>query len=405
MVGQYAKSKGLLAFFGIYGLRDVLQITVWEFKSLFIKSMILNLTPSTFNLSTDNLNNKHIMQILHLHWSLATGGTETMLVDIVNEQCKEHQVTIIVINDQIDAAVCQRISPRVSIRCMKRKVGSKSPWSLLKLNWVLWTLRPDVIHVHCHRLVRFIRTRVPLVRTIHSTLCSPEEYHRYKRLCSISESVKAYTASQGFPDSIIVYNGIHTDEVTPRIAPLTTEGIRQLICVGRLEKVKGQQLLVEAVRILVNERGVKNFHLTLIGDGSMRSAIEDALRVNGLTDFVTLLGTKPRSYFYPRLKDYDLFVMPSLSEGFGLTLAEACAAKIPVMTCDLEGPMEVIGNGRYGASFETGNAVSLADALQRFLSTAPDVGQVESAYQFTRENFDVRKTAEKYLRIYGEVVK
>lgn len=345
------------------------------------------------------------MKIVHIHWTLETGGTETMLADIVNEQCKEHQVTIIVINDQIDAAVRQRISPRVSIRCMKRKVGSKSPWSLLKLNWVLWTIRPDIIHVHCHKLVRFIRTRVPLVRTIHSTLCSSEEYHRYKRLCSISESVKAFTAAQGFPDSIVVYNGIHIDEVMPRIVPLTTEGMRQIICVGRLEKVKGQQLLVEAVRILINERGVKNFHLTLIGDGSMRPVIEDVLRKNQLSDFVTLLGTKPRSYFYPRLKDYDLFVMPSLSEGFGLTLAEACAAKIPVMTCDLEGPMEVISHGRYGASFETGNAVSLADALEQFLAKAPDVELVEAAYRFAKENFDVKKTAQKYLAIYEEVVK
>lgn len=345
------------------------------------------------------------MKILHLHWCLATGGTETMLADIVNEQCKAHQVSILVVNDWVDEDLVARISPQVKIVYLKREPGSRNPWPLLRLNWYVWFHQIDVIHVHAEGIVPFMRTSVPMVRTIHSTLNSANEYPRYRKLCSISESVKSFTASQGFPDSIIVYNGIHTEEVTPRIAPLTTEGIRQLICVGRLEKVKGQQLLVEAVRILVNERGVKNFHLTLIGDGSMRSVIEDALRTNGLTDFVTLLGMKPRSYFYPRLKDYDLFVMPSLSEGFGLTLAEACAAKIPVMTCDLEGSMEVIGNGRYGASFETGNAVSLADALQRFLSTAPDAGQVESAYQFTRENFDVRKTAEKYLRIYGEVVK
>lgn len=345
------------------------------------------------------------MRILHLHWSLATGGTETMLADIVNEQCKEHQVSIVVVNDCIDEMIRQRISPQVRISCMKRKLASKNPLPLLKLNWELWKSRADVIHVHSNLLIRFIRTSIPMVRTIHSTLCSPLEYSRYKKLCSISESVKAFTASQGFPNSIVVYNGIHTDQIIPRTKPLTTEGIRQLICVGRLEKVKGQQLLVEAVRILVNERGVKNFHLTLIGDGSMRSVIEDALRTNGLTDFVTLLGTKSRSFFYPRLKDYDLFVMPSLSEGFGLTLAEACAAKIPVMTCDLDGPMEVIGNGRYGASFETGNAVSLADALEMFLATAPDAEQVEAAYRFAKENFDVKKTAQKYLAIYEEVVK
>jgi glycosyltransferase involved in cell wall biosynthesis len=169
--------------------------------------------------------------------------------------------------------------------------------------------------------------------------------------------------------------------------------------------MKGQRILIEAFNLLVNQRNYGGLlSLDLIGDGESKDELVALTKQYGLENYIRFLGSQTREMFYPKLRDYDLFVLPSVSEGFGLTLAEACAARIPVITCDLEGPMEVIANGRYGCSFEAGNANSLADALINYIEQETNVEQVEAAYNYVRSHFDVRTTASEYIKQYEQVI-
>lgn len=345
------------------------------------------------------------MRIVHLVWSLTTGGIETMLVDIVNEQVKTCDVRVFVINNHYNKALLQTINPNVKVILFNRKPGSKNVLPLVKLNLSLLRFRPNVVHCHLANLSRVIWFPFKKVLTLHNTHSNPEFLGNYDELFCISKAVKKYAATQGFPNGIVVYNGIHTDIIPKRTLPFPdNRQTCKCVCVGRLHPMKGQDVLIEAVNILVNKRGKTGFLLDLIGDGKSKNELQALVCKYGLESCIHFLGKQQREEFYPKLKDYDLFVLPSVSEGFGLTLAEACAAKIPVISCDLEGPMEVIDNGRYGCSFKAGDANSLADALVNHMEQGINLEQVEGAYNYVRSHFDVRVTASEYIKQYKRII-
>lgn len=112
-----------------------------------------------------------------------------------------------------------------------------------------------------------------------------------------------------------------------------------------------------------------------------------------LGNYVVFEGVKDRRWVYENLCDFDLFIQPSRFEGFGLTVAEACVAGIPVLVCDNEGYMEVIDNGRLGLKFKTGDYHDLAAKLVDFTINGYKNELLIKAYDFTRANFDVSRTA------------
>lgn len=331
-----------------------------------------------------------------------TGGTETMLVDIMNEQVKEHDVCCIVINNNVSKSVAANIDTRVQTFYLGRKSKPWDVWPFVKLNRLIYKIKPNVIHVHGDRTSRLILTRrIPIIRTLHSTLGNGRESGRYARICCISEAVRQYSLSQGF-DGIVVYNGVKSDNILRKESYKIETSPIHIVQVGRLEKLKGQHLLIEAIRNL-KKLGINNLFVDFIGDGSQKEILQKQIKEAELEDRIRLLGIKSRHYIYNHLKDYDLFVQPSLSEGFGLTIAEAMIAGVPVICSNLEGPLEVINYGKYGMSFESGKAKSLAETLQKY-SVSPHQIDVKAAQKFALLHFDIKTTVAQYIDIYKSVM-
>ena len=124
----------------------------------------------------------------------------------------------------------------------------------------------------------------------------------------------------------------------------------------------------------------------------------------GLSDYIVFEGRKTQKEIYQQLCGYDVFVQPSRSEGFGLTVAEAVAAKLPVLVSNLPGPMEIIDNGHFGMSFETENIEDLAAKLEIILNGGYDYSLVEKAYKRVVELYDVSVTAKKYIDEYKKII-
>lgn len=342
------------------------------------------------------------MKIVHAHWGLNTGGTETMMVDIMNEQAKEHKVWCLIVNDAINENVRAKISEKVHFVCYRRNPGASGILSLLKFNWDLYRIKPNIIHTHGVQFSRIIKyNKAPIVLTIHSTLGTEKYLDKPSQLCFISDAIRRYSIKHGY-DGVVVYNGIHIENICKRKRMTSDKHIYRIVQVGRLEEIKGPHLLIKAAAILVSW-GINDFAIDFIGMGSQYGHLLSMIKENHLEDKVSLLGLKNREYVYSHLCDYDLLVQPSLSEGFGLTIAEGMAAGIAVLTSNLDGPMEVIGNGKYGETFMSGDEVDLARKLEMFISgEMPD--KTASALAHLNDNFTIQVTTQKYISVYDTLI-
>lgn len=344
------------------------------------------------------------MKIVHVVWGLNTGGIETMLVNIINKQVLTDYVMLIIINDDINYNLLKQINAKCRIRLLYRSIGSRNPFLFIKMNILIWKYIPDIIHVHSVRISKVIFCNRPIVRTIHNTHNITNEYHKMKALYAISDSVYNYTQKQGFC-STVVLNGIPVEKIISKTSYIPINGVYHVVQVSRLNiEQKGQDIAIYALDILVNRRGIKNIKLHFIGEGSDRGILEELVKDRCLSDYVVFEGERTCDYIWEHLKDYDLYLQPSRYEGFGLAVAEGCAAKLPVLVSDIEGPMEIIESGRLGLTFKSQDTKDLADKLEIVCCGNYDYRMIEMAYQHVIEKYDVSVTACRYIEEYNKLI-
>lgn len=351
------------------------------------------------------------MRIAHLTWSLGIGGIQTMLTEIVNEQVKSgHEVGIFVIDTYVSETIVNKLNSCVKVFFMGRTRGTKSIWPFVKLNWELRKFAPDIIHSHAGKLAKVIFTRVPMVATVHSMGTLPSDYSRYCKKFAISEAVKKDWIKSGCDDLTVIENGIPCDKIKNK----TNFKIGDTIHVVQVSRIffqpKRQDLVVHAFTILrermQNDPKLKEKRCVthFVGDGNDLPRLKEIVYKQGMGNDIVFEGFKDRDWVYEHLCDFDLFLQPSDNEGFGLTVAEACAAKIPVLVSDVDGPLEVIDYGKLGMVFKHGDAEDLCNQLMSFLNDGYDKSQIEKAYQKTIQKYDVSRTTHRYLDEYEKVL-
>lgn len=347
------------------------------------------------------------MKITHIVFSLNTGGMETMLIDILNQQSKYNEVSLIIINKSYNNDLIRKINNSVKIFLINRKPKSYSILKLFKLNKTLFFLKPDVVHVHNFEIVRIIIKNYFIILTIHAVNLNLKYLHKYNKLVSISGAVQKDLYQRFKTESIIISNGIQLNEIL--IKKSYDLKVFRIIQVGRLDhELKGQHILVKAISKLHNENGIKNLQVTIVGEGKSEKFLNMMIQKYELESIIKLVGLKSRDILYKNLKDYELLVQPSFFEGFGLTVVEAMAAKIPVLVSDIGGPREILNGGNYGFVFKKGDPKDLADKIIEIIElykTDEIKRIVEFAHKHVSINYSIENTVDKYLKLYSQINK
>ncbi|MDE6234853.1 MAG: glycosyltransferase [Muribaculaceae bacterium] len=137
------------------------------------------------------------------------------------------------------------------------------------------------------------------------------------------------------------------------------------VAVGRLEHVKGFDILIEAINLIV-KKGDINFKLTIVGDGRERDSLQALVDKYKIKEYVVFKGFKQNPY--PYIQASDLFICPSRREGFNIAILEAMRLGKPIVSTEAVGPKEILNDGEFGIITRS-DSQALAAGIIKMLET------------------------------------
>ena len=261
---------------------------------------------------------------------------------------------------------------------------------------------PGIVHT-AHNIYVKRRTKYHLINRILSSFTD--------RIIAVSEAVKESLVRY---DRIkrkkiqVIYNGIDLSKFD---GPSTQYEVRAELgiqpdeyvigVIARLEEQKGHRYLLEALSNIPEH--LASLKILIVGDGQLRSALEAETKKKGLSSNVFFLGT--RKPIAPILRALDLFLLPSLWEGFSMAILEAMAAGIPVVATRVGGAGEVITSGQDGLLIPPGDAQSLAEVIKDALRHRTKyLEMARIGRERVRQNFSQEKHMEALQALYLQIL-
>lgn len=235
-----------------------------------------------------------------------------------------------------------------------------------------WLAGVPVIIATVHNFV--VYDEVPLLKRLFFTRGERVLGRRTSGIITVSRALRDEMEEKfGIPPNkvVAIYNGI--DLARFRTEPDLTL-LRKNYAIGpdvpvvgtvaRMAPQKGLAVFIEAIDVLVNEACAGLF--MIVGDGPLRAELEDRVQRAGLAGRVVFTGYQPD--ITPFLKLFDIFVVPSISEGLSITTIEAMAAGKPVIASAVGGLPELVKPEQNGLLVPPRDAGALASAIKILLA-------------------------------------
>ncbi|HUT22487.1 MAG TPA: glycosyltransferase [Candidatus Bipolaricaulota bacterium] len=230
-------------------------------------------------------------------------------------------------------------------------------------------------------------------------------YQWWSRLATVvcvSEFVKKELEKIKVKNVKVIYNGIDLskkffqEDIYQNLADKNYSDFEKKhfnVCsISRLSHEKNLGLLIKAIGELKTE--IPDIHLTIIGEGPSRQDLEGLIDILKIKDSVVLFGFQENVYEW--LEDFDLFVLPSKKEAFGIAILEAMLAKVPVIAANVGGLPEIIKNNENGLLFETDNVQDLKQAILKLYNNPDLAKKFKAAGLETARNFSMEKMIDGY---------
>lgn len=285
--------------------------------------------------------------------------------------------------------------------------------------------RYDLINAHTYlgavsgKLASLI-TKIPIILTVHGTnLTDINERSisaeiekqicfktKYNGVTAVGEGYKKYPNIN--KNVYVIPNGInlevganHDSPVQNKTGNVNSECLN-LLFVGRFQKVKGFDVLLDAINLIKNE----NLLLNAIGYGYLEEEYKRKVKELGLQNKVIFLGKKTGNQLTEIYRHSDLLVVPSLSEGDGIVVKEAWANGIPVLVTRCNGPEYFVEDNMDGFIVEKNNPKVLAQKLKEIVYLPKEKlnAMGGKGYEKVKEKYQWVKIVERIDEIYKHLI-
>jgi glycosyltransferase involved in cell wall biosynthesis len=288
-----------------------------------------------------------------------------------------------------------------------------------RLAWLLRRERADVLHLHTPLVATILGrlaglgARVPVVSHVHienhfpSRAAQARLYRwldnvtarRCAALIVVSHGTKEALEAQGYPVGrmVVIHNGVAPASAEPAELDIARPVVGEI---ARLAEVKGQRTLLRACAAL-------DVSVVLVGadleqEGAYRALLEREADELGMRERVLFTGY--RADAASLLRAFDVFALPSTTEGLPLVLLEAMAAGVPVVATPVGGVPELVTDGETGLLVPPGDVAALETALRRLLAE-PDTARrlAQNALAQVEERFSERVMGDRVLAVYEDL--
>jgi glycosyltransferase involved in cell wall biosynthesis len=219
-------------------------------------------------------------------------------------------------------------------------------------------------------------------------------------------SARALAEKDGFPINRIhvIKNGIVPEKYNYSIDKKNAKekvGLdserRYLICVARFHPVKDHATLLNAFSKIIKK--LSDVDLLLVGDGSLKSLLEQQAMQLGISPRIHFLGV--RKDVSDLMHASDVFVLTSVSEAASITLLEAMASSLPVVVTNVGGNPEIVEDEINGFLVARGDADEIAKACIRLFTNDVLCSQMgRKGCEFVNEKYLLTQTIDKYNDLY-----
>lgn len=167
--------------------------------------------------------------------------------------------------------------------------------------------------------------------------------------------------------------------------------------VGRLSEQKNPLFLIEIAKELLNKKE-ENFLFYIVGDGELREEFEKKIKKNNLENYFFLKGWSEK--VEEEIKNFDITLMVSKWEGFGLVVCEYMAARKPVVAVKVGGVKDIIENEKNGILIKEYNSQKFAENIIRIKNNTNLKEQlINKAFIDVKNNFSIDRLIKEYMKI------
>ena len=347
--------------------------------------------------------------------NLVKGGAEVLLVGILPELNLRYNVVLVTLKEKTE------FPKEEIIYRAKYSLGFKNKWSLIrciyKLRKIIREHRPDLVHSHLIYSSLVARmacpSSIPLLYSIHGEL-SKSDFNNSKGLTFLEKNtikknhsliavsnivLKDYeTIIATVPNSFVLYNYISDEFFTNPIDLKSNKLIPPLkmVAVGNIKAAKNYDYLLNAFALL------KNDPVTLDIYGNTNHPLYQELisKVESLSLKVTFKGAA--NIVREKLIDYDLFIMSSKHEGFGISVIEAMAFGLPLFLSDIPVLREITQEN--AVFFNLNNPQDLANKIKGVLEGKQNLSQLSAKGRHFAKKYCKKDYTEKLFTIYDQQI-
>ena len=321
------------------------------------------------------------MKVVHLVLSNAFAGIEQHVDELLSNKLNDKP--ILVCNDSI----ADYFDKSISIYKIKN-IGRRSLYGKYKLKKLLNKINPDIVHTHGSKTTTIISSinnnQFKHVATVHGIKKNKKIYEKADFIIGVSQK-----AIDGLKNNVAVV----TNWWNPSLNKFDHKKNEYALAVGRLEKVKGFDLLINSWTNI-------NTKLVIIGSGKEKNTLINLINTKGLHEKITIIDNVHKNELINYYRNAKLLIISSRDEGGPRVALEALYLEIPVLSTEVGHmskllPKELLANSN--------DLISLQTMLERYVDQIDTINQ-DAVFEFITNEFSIDGKISEIKDIYKSLL-